>query len=247
MDISANMISPLAFTIIIPAFNEAESIGEVLRELATMLPAGTPHEVIVVNDGSADATAAQVRAVMAGFPALRLLSHERCAGKSRAIATGAMAARGEWIATMDADGQNDPADILAMLAVARSAGGQVLVAGQRPKREDTWAKRVSSRIANGFRRAVLNDACPDTGCGMKVFPREAFLLLPVFEGLHRFLPALFNVLGVRLIMHKVTDRRRLAGQSKYTNFGRALVGVPDLLTVVWLRHRVRQTGRVTEA
>jgi dolichol-phosphate mannosyltransferase len=234
-------------TILVPVHDEAGNIASVIAEIVAALSPVARFEIVCVDDGSTDGTDAALRACLATTPALRVLTHARCAGKSRALGTGARAARAPWIATMDGDGQNDPADIPAMFARALAATGPVLVAGQRPKRQDTWSKRAASRVANAFRRAVLNDACPDTGCGMKLFPRAAFLELPLFEGMHRFLPALFGALGLGLVMHPVADRKRLTGRSKYSNLGRALVGVPDLLTVVWLRRRMRAPGDVTEA
>ena len=158
-------------------------------------------------------------------PRVRLVRHARRCGKSQAVRTGVLAARAPWIATMDGDGQNDPRDVVAMLQAGWGASGPApLVAGVRRRRNDPASRLVATRIANGFRQAVLHDHCPDTGCGLKVFRREDFLLLPVFEGMHRFLPALFARYGHPLINREVSHRARTAGVSKYTNWGRALVG-----------------------
>ena len=154
--------------------------------------------------------------------------------------TGVLASRAPWIATLDGDGQNDPRDAVAMLQDAWAAQGAApLVAGVRRRRNDPLSRLIATRIANGFRRAVLHDRCPDTGCGLKVFRRDDFLLLPVFEGMHRFLPALFARYGHPLINREVSHRARTAGVSKYTNWGRALVGIVDLLGVIWLTRRTR--------
>jgi dolichol-phosphate mannosyltransferase len=171
-------------------------------------------------------------------PRVRLVRHERRCGKSQAERTGVMAARGAWIATMDGDGQNDPADLPDMLAKAWAAEGALpLVAGIRVRRNDPVSRLVATRIANGFRSAVLGDKCPDTGCGVKVFRRDQFLMLPCFEGMHRFLPALFARYGAPLINHPVCHRPRMKGKSKYTNWGRALVGMWDMMGVIWLVRR----------
>jgi dolichol-phosphate mannosyltransferase len=234
------------FSVVLPAHNEAESIERVLREVAAAMPADIPHEILCIDDGSKDDTARRVAALRSDIPVLRLLRHSLCAGQSRAVATGVFYARGEWIATMDADGQNNPANILRMLEIARAAPGPVLVAGHRIGRQDTLSKQMASRAANAIRRAVLRDGCPDTGCGLKVFPRQTFMQLPVFNGLHRYLPALMGTLGLPLIMVPIEDRARFGGYSKYSNLGRALLGILDLGGVSWLRRRLRDTGKVFE-
>ena len=180
-------------------------------------------------------------------PEFRLLRHGRRAGKSMALRTGVTAANAEWVATMDGDGQNDPADVVAMLREAWRTGGTPLVAGVRRQRMDTASKRFGSRLANRFRQAVLRDDCPDTGCGLKAFRRDDFLRLPLFEGMHRFLPALFQMHGHGLVCVPVSDRARLAGRSKYNNLQRALVGMGDLVGVLWLRGRTRLPGAISEA
>ncbi len=233
-------------SIIIAVQNEAENIRPVCEELVAKLEPVRPYEVMFVDDGSTDDTFPQLQAQSRAHAQFRLLSHDRQCGKTAALRTGIAAARGEWIATMDGDGQNDPADLADMLLQAWNTGERLLVAGVRAQRIDTASKRLGSRLANRFRQAVLADQCPDSGCGLKVFRREDFLLLPAFEGMHRFLPALFQMYGHSLLCQPVADRARLTGRSKYNNFGRALVGVRDLLGVLWLRSRTHLPGKVIE-
>ena len=235
-------------SVVVAVFNEAENVQAVLDELLTALDRLQPFEVLFVDDGSTDATAERVAAMAKGHPGLRLLRHDRRCGKTAALRTGIAAARADWIATMDGDGQNDPADIPEMLALGLAAPGAApLVAGIRVRRHDTLSRRIATRFANGLRQAVLADRCPDTGCGLKAFRRNDFLRLPAFEGMHRFLPALFGAYGHPLLCKTVSHRARLRGQSKYTNFGRALVGIGDMLGVIWLRRRTTLPHKVTES
>ncbi len=235
-------------SVVIAVYNEAENVATVLDELTAALTGLQPFEVVFVDDGSTDATADRLTALSATHPALRLLRHDRRCGKTAALRTGIAAARAEWIATMDGDGQNDPADIPDMLALGLAAPNAApLVAGIRLRRHDTLSRRLATRFANGLRQAVLADHCPDTGCGLKAFRRDDFLQLPAFEGMHRFLPALFQAYGHPLLCKTVSHRARLQGQSKYTNFGRALVGIGDMLGVVWLRSRTTLPHKVTES
>jgi len=235
-------------SVVIAVYNEAENVAAVLDELTAALTGLQPFEVVFVDDGSTDATADRLTALSATRPALRLLRHDRRCGKTAALRTGIAAARAEWIATMDGDGQNDPADIPDMLALGLAApNASPLVAGIRLRRYDTLSRRLATRFANGLRQAVLADHCPDTGCGLKAFRRDDFLQLPAFEGMHRFLPALFQAYGHPLLCKTVSHRARLQGQSKYTNFGRALVGIGDMLGVVWLRSRTTLPHKVTES
>ena len=234
-------------SVVIAVLDEAENVEAVAGETVTALQAIAPFEVVFVDDGSADATAEVIGRLAAADPRIRLVRHARRCGKSQAVRTGVLAARAPWIATMDGDGQNDPRDVVAMLQAAWSAPGPApLVAGVRVRRDDPPSRLVATRIANGFRQAVLQDHCPDTGCGLKVFRREDFLLLPVFEGMHRFLPALFARYGHPLINREVGHRARVAGRSKYTNWGRALVGVVDLVGVIWLTRRTQAPRRMGE-
>ncbi|MBL8551167.1 MAG: glycosyltransferase family 2 protein [Hyphomonadaceae bacterium] len=244
----------LRASIVIAVLNEAENVGSVCDETLRKLAPVAPFEVVFVDDGSNDATPDILADIAARDGRVRLVRHDRRCGKSQAVRTGVLAARAAWVATIDGDGQNDPGDLVAMLQAAWAANGGAeggdkppLVAGnRRGQRKDPWSRLAATRIANGLRAAVLGDHCPDTGCGMKAFPREAFLLLPCFEGMHRFLPALFQRYGHPLINVPVQHRPRMAGSSKYTNWGRALVGVFDLLGVIWLVRRTRAPGRVSE-
>jgi len=219
--------------VVIAVYNEAENVASVLGELTTALAGLQPFEVLFIDDGSTDATAERITALSNAQPGLRLLRHDRRCGKTAALRTGIAAARSDWIATMDGDGQNDPADIP--------------VAGIRLRRHDTLSRRLATRFANGLRQAVLADHCPDTGCGLKAFRRDDFLRLPAFEGMHRFLPALFQAYGHPLLCKTVSHRARLRGQSKYTNFGRAMVGIGDMLGVIWLRSRTTLPHKVIES
>lgn len=223
---------------VIAVLNEAENVEAVAQEcLRDLAPVGR-FEVVFVDDGSTDATAQVIEGLAAAHPGIRLVRHDRRCGKSQAVRTGVLAARGDWIGTLDGDGQNAPGDLVEMLRLAQGAVGEPpLVAGIRVRRDDPWPRLVATRLANGFRAAVLGDHCPDTGCGVKLFRRQDFLKLPCFEGMHRFLPALFQAYGHPLINHPVRHQARVHGVSKYTNLGRALVGVGDMLGVIWLKSR----------
>ncbi|MDB5981041.1 MAG: hypothetical protein JWQ69_2056 [Pseudomonas sp.] len=198
----------------------------------------------MVDDGSTDSSIVELNALRRdGFKQLRILSHSRSLGQSTSIYHAAKAARGHWLATLDGDGQNDPADIPGMLALVRGSEGTPdgikLVAGHRVNRRDTASKRWASRFANGLRSRMLKDATPDTGCGIKVIEREAFLRLPYFDHMHRFIPALIQRHNGRMIVHPVNHRHRGAGVSKYGNLDRALVGILDLFGVWWLIKRTK--------
>jgi dolichol-phosphate mannosyltransferase len=227
-------------SLVIAVLNEAENIEAVTVDCLSQLAGISPLEIVFVDDGSTDATAQVILGLAARHPEIRLVAHDRRCGKSQAVRTGVAAACAPWIGTLDGDGQNTPGDLADMLALAQAAqGARPLVAGVRVRRDDPWPRLVATKLANGFRAAVLGDHCPDTGCGVKLFGREDFLRLPCFEGMHRFLPALFQSYGHPLINHPVTHHARLHGQSKYTNLGRALVGVGDMLGVIWLKSRIQ--------
>ena len=231
-------------SVVIPAHNEAENVGPLLEEIgAAMRFAGAPsYEVVLVDDGSSDGTGSRAEAAAKAVPRLRVVRHPSPAGQSFATVTGVRAAAGRWIATLDGDGQNDPADIPRLLAArdaaaASPAGGPLLLAGYRKARRDSWLKRVSSRVANGVRGRLLGDRTPDTGCGLKLFEREAFLALPHFDHLHRFLPALFIRAGGRVVSVEVGHRPRTRGRSHYGLFNRLWVGIVDMVGVMWLIKR----------
>ena len=230
-------------TVVIPALNEAGNIGRLVEETYARVPAEVLAEVVVVDDCSEDTTGAEVKTLMArgSLPGLRYLRHGERSGQSAAMRTGILAATSPVIATMDGDGQNDPADIQRLLEKLGAPGGAgpALVGGIRTDRKAEGSKRLASRFANWLRDSILRDNCPDTGCGIKVYWREAFLRLPYFTSMHRYLPALFITYGHAVAYAPVNDRPRIAGKSKYTNLGRALVGIYDLVGVAWLRRRTR--------
>jgi dolichol-phosphate mannosyltransferase len=226
-----------AISVVVPVRNEAANIAPLVSEIAAAL-AGVPHEIVYVDDGSTDATAEAVRSAPASAEGpVRLLRHAASCGQSAAIVTGIRAARAPWIATLDGDGQNDPADIPRLWARARAEGADALVAGWRTTRKDTATKRFTSRIANRVRARLLGDATPDTGCGLKVFPRELFLALPHFDHMHRFLPALVLRGGGRVVSEPVGHRPRTRGVSNYGTLDRLAVGIVDLLGMMWLQRR----------
>lgn len=222
-------------SVVIPVRNEAPNIGPLIAEIEAAL-AGVPHEILCVDDGSTDETAAALAEAARTAP-VRALRHRNSCGQSAAVITGVKAARGEWIATLDGDGQNDPADIPALLAAAEQEGPRVLIAGHRVNRKDSAVKRITSRHANRVRAWLLRDATPDSGCGLKVFPRVLFLEMPHFDHMHRFLPALAMRAGARVVSVPVNHRPRLRGKSNYGTLDRLAVSVSDLLGVAWLLRR----------
>ncbi|MFI4988727.1 MAG: glycosyltransferase family 2 protein [Alphaproteobacteria bacterium] len=232
---------PPKYSVVITVYNEEGNIDPVLAELYPVLARlGEPFEVVYCDDASTDATPALLTAARGRFPALRVVRHRDNGGKSLALWSAVDAARGEWLVMLDGDGQNDPADIPRLLARLDAPGERrdlVMVAGTRRRRQDTWLKRLSSRVANKVRRTVLKDDTPDTGCGLKLCRRDAFLRLPRFDHSHRFLPALVRRDGGRVAFVEVTDRPRLSGQSKYGLGNRAFVGIVDLAGVYWLMRR----------
>lgn len=238
-----------AISIVIAAKDEEACIGHLLDEIVEVMEGRERYEVVVVDDGSTDGTADAVRAAAALHGRISLLGHRRSCGQSAAIRTGAEAALGGLIVTLDGDGQNDPADIPALLALYRvgSAAGVVrMVTGQRVRRNDPLAKRAASKIANRVRASLLGDGIADTGCGIKVFDREAFLRLPYFDHMHRFLPALMQREGFKVLTCPVNHRPRSAGRSKYSNWGRLWVGLVDLAGVAWLGRRFARREIVAE-
>lgn len=225
--------------VVVPVHNESENVAALVEEIHAALDGRSDFEVIYVDDASDDATPGVLADMARRFPRLRVLRHRTRAGQSAAIATGIEAARAPVIATLDGDGQNDPADIPALLNHLQEAADphHLLVAGHRTRRRDTLAKRLSSRIANRVRRALLDDGTPDTGCGLKVFTRTAFLRMPRFDHLHRFMPALMLRDGGRVVSVPVNHRHRTRGRTKYGLFDRLGVGIVDLLGVLWLKRR----------
>lgn len=231
----------MKLSILIPAKDEADSIVPLLDELRASMRGLVDWEVLVVDDGSVDDTGARVAALAAaGYPGLRLLRHARSCGQSAALRTGAIAASGEWLGTLDGDGQNDPADLARMWReVQTMTEPPALWIGHRVERHDTGLRRLSSRIANGVRARILRDGVPDTGCGVKLIRRDVFLALPYFDHMHRFLPALVQREGLAVSSVPVRHRPRLRGRSKYGVNNRLWVGLVDLLGVLWLLRRRR--------
>jgi len=234
-------------SIVIPVCNEAANVGPLTAEITQAL-AGRDIEVLFVDDGSTDDTLAALRQARITQPALRILRHSSRSGQSAALCTGMRLARAPWVATLDGDGQNDPADIPRLIA-ARDLGpdtGVRLYMGHRTQRRDTWLRRLSSRVANGVRSRMLRDATPDTGCGIKLVHRETFMELPRFDHMHRFLPALVQRQGARVVSVPVHHRERQRGTSKYGLFDRLWVGIVDLFGVMWLARRYRAGMTVSE-
>ena len=229
-------------SVVVPAFNEQGNVGHLVDEIAAALRGHIAFEMVFVNDNSKDGTLAELRESQKRHPELRVLSHETQSGQSTAVRNGIKAARGAWIATLDGDGQNDPADIPKLLEERANAPADVkCFAGWRTTRKDDAGKRISSKVANAVRSRLLRDATPDTGCGLKLFERELFLELPYFDHMHRYLPALMQRAGWRTVSVPVNHRPRGAGASKYTNFGRLMVAFADLQGVAWLIRRSKRT------
>src|SRR5882672_2379538 len=223
-----------AVSVVVPVRNEAENVGPLADEIAVALSGRWTFELIYVDDGSTDGTQAALTALKAERPWLRQVAHEASCGQSAAVRSGVAAAHAPIVATLDGDGQNDPSFIPALLAAFEHGGNIGLVAGQRVGRRSGAFKKLQSRIANGVRAAILRDGTRDTGCGLKVFRRDAFLALPYFDGLHRFLPALFRRDGHGIAYVDVIDRPRRHGVSNYGMWDRLWVGILDLAGVWWL-------------
>jgi glycosyltransferase involved in cell wall biosynthesis len=239
--IERNFSMAVALSVVVPVKDEAENIAPLAREIAAAVTGQGESEIIFVDDGSSDGTAGALQALKSELPTLRVISHAQNTGQSRAIRTGVRAARGEIIITLDGDGQNDPADIPKLLDVLKRGEASLgMVSGVRAKRKDTASRRLASRLGNGIRQSLLHDGAVDTGCGLKAFRRDAFLALPYFDHLHRFLITMMIREGYKVQFVDVNHRPRLHGQSKYTNFNRMLVGVADLMGVRWLQRRMRK-------
>lgn len=229
-----------ALSVVFPAFNEAENAGPLTGEIQAALGAlNAPYEIIAVDDASTDATPDALKAAQAAGAPLRILRHAERSGQSAALFSGISAARAPVIVTLDGDGQNNPADIPALYKHWLDAPDResLMIAGWRAERRDTQIKKISSRFANAVRGALLNDNTPDTGCGLKVFPRAAFMAFPHFKNMHRFLPALMMRGGGRVVSVKVSHRPRTRGVSKYGTLDRLAAGIADLAGVMWLRMR----------
>ena len=229
-------------SVVIPVKNEAENLAPLIAEIHTALDGLVVFEIVYVDDGSTDDSARRLAAIQQTDPTLRLVRHARSCGQSTAVRSGVKAARGHWVATLDGDGQNDPADIPNLWRMAQAEtrpGRPAIYCGHRAKRRDTAIKRFSSRFANGLRSRLLGDATPDTGCGLKLFERATFLDLPYFDHMHRYLPALVLRAGGTVVSVKVNHRPRERGKSNYGTLDRALVGIVDLFGLMWLQRRAK--------
>lgn len=235
------------FSVVVPVFDEGGAAPALAREIAAAF--GTRnYEIVFVNDASRDNTLELLTALKAEIPQLRVLSHHKNSGQSRSVRSGILAARAPIVVTMDGDGQNDPADAPRLAERLKAAPDTLaMVGGERVKRQDSNAKRFASKFGNGVRGWLLKDGALDTGCGLKAFRREAFLRLPYFDHIHRYLPALMIREGYDIVFEPVNHRHRETGVSKYTNFGRLKASVSDLLGVLWLQSRARLPGSVDEA
>ncbi len=227
-------------SVVVPVRDEAENIAPLVEEIRGALDGRLDYEVLYVDDGSTDDTAARLAALAVEFPRLRVIGHRQSCGQSTALRTGVKGARAPWVVTLDGDGQNDPGDIpklLGELGNLDHAPLDQMIAGYRRRRRDTVLRRVSSRVANGIRAFLLQDRTPDTGCGLKLFHRDTFLDLPYFDHMHRFLPALMLRSGGRVRSVEVRHRPRTRGRSHYGVRNRLWVGIVDLLGVMWLQRR----------
>ena len=225
-------------SVVIPMYNEQDNVQALADEVNCALQGILPYEIIFVDDASQDATAANIRRLSHIHSMIRLVQHQRNRGQSAAVVTGVRNAKYNWVATLDGDGQNDPKDLHVLLtAIKASHQSRVMAIGRREKRQDTWVRRWSSRIANQVRSSFLKDNCRDSACGIKIFPRDLFLSLPLFRNCHRFMPALFNRAGATVLQVPVSHRERRTGISKYGIKNRLWVGIIDLLGVAWLMRR----------
>ncbi len=234
------MTNKPTLSLIIPMHNEAENAAPLVREIREALSPYFEYEVILVDDGSTDATPTILEGLAKVDPSVRFILHESNYGQSASVCSGVHAAKHQVIATLDGDGQNPPSEIKKLFDAAQAQEKSLdhyLIAGHRVKRKDTWIKRISSRIANAARKMLLRDDCPDSGCGLKLFDKKTFLSLPHFNHMHRFLPALFKSLGAEIINVPIKHRTRRSGVSKYGTWDRFLAGLGDLLGVAWLVRR----------
>ncbi|PZQ60328.1 MAG: dolichol-phosphate mannosyltransferase [Phenylobacterium zucineum] len=240
------MASAPDISVVVPVFDEEGAAPALAREIAAAF-AGRNFEIVFVDDASRDGTRAALKSLSGEIPQLRVLGHRRNSGQSRAIRTGILAARAPVVVTLDGDGQNDPADGPGLVdALLAGPADLALVGGERVKRQDSQAKKLASRVGNGVRKRLLKDTANDTGCGLKAFRREAFLRLPYFDHIHRYLPALMLREGFKVDFRPVNHRHRQTGQSKYTNLGRLVASLSDLFGVMWLQSRARNPGEVDE-
>lgn len=234
----SNLSQPQQLSVVVPVRNEQDNVESLISEINAALQSVIQHEILYVDDGSTDATYAKLRSLQSQYSQLRIVRHAKSCGQSTAVRTGVKFARYDWIATLDGDGQNNPADIPKLLA-ALTQGVELVGGNRRQSRRDTWIKRISSVIANTVRSSMLKDDTPDTGCGLKLFSRAAFLDLPYFDHMHRFLPALIKRRGGKVVSVPVDHRNREFGKSNYGTLDRLMVGIVDLFGVAWLQRRAK--------
>ena len=253
MSSSTQQASPIQkprFSIVIPCRDEEENIAPLVAEICEVVGNRSDIEVIIVDDGSADGTRDRILRARLQMPLpVRIIAHSRNLGQSAGLCTGIDAARGDWIVTMDGDGQNDPRDVVKFIDWLETQGVDtdiVIVCGHRQKRHDTWIRRLSSKVANGVRARVLGDATPDTGCGLKLIRRDTFQTLPRFDHMHRFLPALAQRTGGQIVSVEVRHRPRVRGESKYGVHNRLWVGIIDMFGVLWLKRRSFKESAIEE-
>ncbi len=234
-----------ALSVVVPVHNEIDNVANLISEIDAALSGVCAFEMVFVNDASKDGTLTVLQDLLSKYATLRVYSHVKQSGQSTAVRTGVGFARADWVVTLDGDGQNNPADIPKLLTERDNYGQAACFAGWRKDRRDTWLKRASSKVANAVRSRLLRDATPDSGCGIKLFPRAAFLNLPYFDHMHRFLPALFARSGLPTKSVVVSHRARIAGVSKYGLWNRLWVGIVDIIGVAWLQRRAKLTEVTT--
>jgi len=247
VDLPSPDTATVAVSIVVPVRNEENNLAPLISEIAGALDGRWAYEIIYVDDGSTDSTSARLAELRSRYPQLRQIRHAASGGQSAAVRSGVRAARGAIVATLDGDGQNNPTFLPDLIEAVEKGGGRIgLAAGQRVGRKDTGFKKLQSRLANAVRSAILHDGTRDTGCGLKAFPRAAFLTMPYFDGLHRFLPALMRREGYDIAYIDVIDRPRHSGVSNYGFFDRLWIGIMDLAGVWWLIRRKRPTPVASE-
>ena len=241
-----NFIHPQQLSVVVPVRNEQENVESLIAEINAALQSVIQHEIIYIDDGSTDDTYTKLKALQSQYPQLRVVRHAKSCGQSTAVRTGVKFAKYDWIATLDGDGQNNPEDIPKLLS-ALTEGVELVGGNRRQSRRDTWIKRMSSVIANTVRSNMLKDDTPDTGCGLKLFSRAAFLDLPYFDHMHRFLPALIKRRGGKVVSVHVSHRNREHGKSNYGTLDRLMVGIVDLFGVAWLQRRAKIPAATEES
>lgn len=234
----SNFVQPQQLSVVVPVRNEQDNVASLIAEINAALQSVIEHEIIYIDDGSTDGTYATLKELQRQYTQLRIVRHAKSCGQSTAVRTGVKLAKFDWIATLDGDGQNNPADIPKLLS-ALAEGVELVGGNRRQSRRDTWIKRLSSVIANTVRSNMLKDDTPDTGCGLKLFSRAAFLDLPYFDHMHRFLPALIKRRGGKVVSVHVSHRNREHGKSNYGTLDRLMVGIVDLFGVAWLQRRAK--------